>query len=403
MRAPLMRGGAAALAVTVASCGHGGPVAPVAAGVYASATGYAFEVLDETLGGSVTVGHAIDARGWVAGYANEAGDLTRQAALWRDGAIEGLGTLGGPNSSLVWTGLADGGLVVGIAETAELDPNGESWSCTPFFATGEPTGHVCRGFYYENGVMHALPTFGGTHGYAADANARGQIVGWAETPVHDPTCDPEGTQTLQFRAAMWEPRRGAMRELRPWPGDSTSAATAINARGQAVGISGDCDVAVGAYSALRGVLWEPDGSLVEIGGLGGDAWHTPADINDRGDVVGFSNPADVPGDDFRTKAFIWTRAGGIDSLPTLDGDVYAQAFAINARGQAVGRSCGAGGCSAVLWENGSVTNLNELRPAGFEHRLTAARDISDGGVITGNLVHTGGGVRPYVARPLAAE
>ena len=392
---------AAAAALTLAACDDDGSITPVEAAGRAVTAEYEMTLIDETVGGSFNVAAAINSSGWLAGYANEADDLTRQAAVWRDGRIDTLGTLGGPNSAVVWTGLTDGGMIVGIAETDELDPNGESWSCTPFFATGVATGHVCRGFYWENGAMYGLPTFGGTHGYAADVNPRGQIVGWAENLVEDPTCNPSGTQKFQFRAALWEPRRGTMRDLRPWPGDSTSAATAINARGQAVGISGDCDVAVGSFSAKRGVLWEPDGSIVEIGGLGGQAWHTPTDVNSRGDVVGFSNPAGVPGNAFQPKAFLWTRAGGIDSLPTLDGHTFAQAYAVNDRGQVVGRSCGAGGCRAVLWQNGEVTNLNDLRPDGFEHTLTAARDITGEGVITGNLVETGTGRNlPYVAEPV---
>jgi uncharacterized membrane protein len=115
-------------------------------------------------------------------------------------------------------------------------------------------------------------------------------------------------------------------------------------------------------------------------------------------VVGFSNPAEVPGNTFQPKAFIWTRAGGIDSLPMLPGDVWAQAFAINARGQVVGRSCGAT-CRAVLWENRMPIDLNERRPDGFTHHLAAARDISESGVITGNLVEAGTGRNlPFTAR-----
>jgi probable HAF family extracellular repeat protein len=392
---------AATAALTLAACNDDASIAPVEAAAHAATADYEMTVIDETLGGSFNVPAAINSSGWLAGYANNAGNLTRQAVVWRDGRIDTLGTLGGPNSAVVWTGLSESGMIVGIAETEELDPSGESWSCTPFFATQVPTGHVCRGFYWENGTAHGLPTFGGTHGYAADVNSRGQIVGWAENLVEDPTCNPSGTQRLQFRAALWEPRRGTMRELRPWRGDSTSAATAINERGQVVGISGDCDVAVGSFSAKRGLLWEADGSMVEIGGLGGEAWHTPTDINSRGDVVGFSNPAGVPGNTFQPKAFIWTRTGGIDSLPTLDGHVLAQAYAINTRGQIVGRSCGAEGCRAVLWQNGGVTNLNDLRPAGFEHTMTAARDITEEGVITGNLVEAGTGRNlPFVAQPV---
>jgi probable HAF family extracellular repeat protein len=141
--------------------------------------------------------------------------------------------------------------VVGIAETSEVDPLGQRWSCAAFFPSS--TGHRCLGFAWQNGVMHPLPTLGGNNGYAAGANNLGQIVGWAETAVHDPTCI--APQVLQFQAVIWEPRRGQIRQLPPLEGDPDSAATAINNRGQVVGISGTCYKAVGALSA-KAFLWQ---------------------------------------------------------------------------------------------------------------------------------------------------
>src|SRR5215831_3757518 len=133
--------------------------------------------------------------------------------------------------------------------------------------------------------MTPLPTFpGGYSSYATAANNRGQVVGWAENAVHDPSCDPN-FQVLQFRAAIWEPD-GTMRELPPLPGDSTSAATAINDKGQVVGISGACGIAVGGVSAAHAVIWN-NGVPTDIGNLGGHSWNTPTAINNHGTVVGF--------------------------------------------------------------------------------------------------------------------
>lgn len=84
--------------------------------------------------------------------------------------------------------------------------------------------------------MRPLPTLGGTNGFATGTNNKGQIVGWAENTVHDPTC--VAPQVLQFRAVAWGPKEGQIRELPPLPGDTVSAATALNDRGQVVGISG---------------------------------------------------------------------------------------------------------------------------------------------------------------------
>ena len=291
-------------------------------------------------------------------------------------------------------------MIVGIAETAQLDPLGEEWSCTAFFPS--VTGHISRGFVWASGVMTALPTLGGYQGFATGVNSRGQVVGWAETPVHDPTCN--APQVLQFRAVLWEPRKGtngAMRELPPLPGDSTSAATAINENGQVVGISGACDIAVREFSALHSVLWD-NGTVTDIGDLGGDAWHTPMDINERGDIVGFSNPAGVVGADFSPHAFLWTRQGGIQDLGTLPGDDNSQALGINVRGQVVGVSSGPSGNRAFLWENGVMRNLNDLVGPAFPDHLLVAQHINDAGVIVGRAVSQGTNNQvPFVATPIA--
>src|SRR5262245_52864742 len=186
--------------------------------------------------------NSINNRGWVAGQANLQGDAVSRAALWMSGPIPiDLGSLGGPdtNSAVAWPVKSNNGVIVGISDTLQdnpLAPLQNSFSCWPFFAPGEPTGKVCKGFRWENGVMTALPAFpGGYNSYATAVNDRGQIVGWAENGVHDPTCDPDW-QTLQFRAASWGPK-GGMQELPPLPGDATSAATAVKAKGQVVGIS----------------------------------------------------------------------------------------------------------------------------------------------------------------------
>jgi probable HAF family extracellular repeat protein len=358
------------------------------------------------LGGTQSRGMAINAGGVVAGWSDLA-DGSRHAVVWRNGAIADLGTLGGPSSTVPWPGLNDAGMVVGVSHTVRPDPLHEDWSCDAGGFLPETTDLICRGFVYENDVMRELPTLGGNHGFAAGVNNRGQIVGWAETPVHDPTC--VDVQVLGFKAVLWEPKNGSngkikIRELRPFPGDSASAATAINDRGQAVGISGDCDQAVGRFSARHAVLWGRNGKPVEIPDLGGVTWHTPMDINDAGDVVGFSNPPG-PGDpegDFIAHAFLWTSgAAAARDLGTLDGDALSEALAINAHGQVVGVSFGgAAGSRAFLWQGGVLSNLNDLVDIAPDV-LISAQDINDAGQITGR-VRDGvtGAVFAFVATPV---
>ena len=245
--------------------------------------------------------------------------------------------------------------------------------------------------------MQALETLGGNNGFATDVNNRAQIVGWAETPVEDPTCK-RPIQVLQFRAALWEPDAGRMQELPPLPGDSTSAATAINERGQVVGISGKCYVAVGDSSARASVLWE-HGTAREIPNLGAATWNTPMDINEHGHVVGFGSIGDDAHGNPRLFAFLWTGGETVMNLRALGADNLSQAYGINDGGQVVGRSCGASGCRAFLYQNGVMYDLNALLdPAG--HRLELARHINDDGVITGNMRKLGtDSTRIFVARP----
>lgn len=309
---------------------------------------YVVETLD-ALGGTRAIGNSINDRGWIAGFSNLANDQVSHAAVWIGDELIDLGTLGGPgtSSNINWPVKNNHGLLSGFSETDRINPLGEAWSCSAFFPT--TTNRICLGVFWEFGRIHPLPTLGGYNGFAAGANNRGQIVGWAENTVHDPTC--VAPQVLQFRAVLWEPRRGGGRtqELPPLPGDSVSAATVINDRGQVAGISGICDVAVGRFSARHAVLWDR-GTITNLGTLGGVAWITPMAINNRGEVVGFSNVNAADGGTFFAHPFKWTRHTGMQDLGLLPGDERGQALGINDRGDIVGLSCPPrpGLCRAVL-------------------------------------------------------
>lgn len=343
-----------------------------------------------TLGGTSSAAISINDSGLISGYSYLLGNQTQVAAVWQNGKPVSLGTLGGPNSGVEWPN-HNARAVVGIAETSDIDLLNENWSCS-FFFPQPPTGHVCLGFVWQNGVMNPLPTLGGMNGYAAGANDVGQVVGWAETPVHDSTCTPP--QVLQFEAVMWGPKPGQVQPLPPIYNDPDSAATAINNKGQVVGISGICENAVGDMSATHAVLWE-NGIVTDLKSLGGSAWNTPSAINDRGQVVGFSENSES-----NIHAFLWTKEDGIQDLKTLDGDSNSYAYAINERGQVVGQSIGGPyGTRAFLWENGVMTDLNCLTPPGSPY-LLYANDINDSGRITGEAYDPNTGEAPaFVATP----
>lgn len=345
----------------------------IAAMLLAAAPAYSIITLP-SLGGSASGASSIDDAGWISGLSKLPGDEVVHAALWVHGQVVDLGALGGPgaNSAVAWPNHA-ARTVVGISETSTPDPLGESWSCAAFMPT---TGNTCLGFVWRDGTMTALPTLGGNNGYAAGANRQGQVVGWAETAFRDSTC--VGRQKLGFKAVLWDDR-GA-HTLPPLEGDSTSAATAINERGQVVGISGDCYKAVGASSARHAVLWE-NGVPSEIPSLGGVAWNTPAAINERGQVVGFSDlPGDAP-DRPNFHAFFWSKTSGTQDLDTLPGDFISLAYAINEQGVVVGQSIGSGS-RAFVYKGGVMADLNALVPAGSP-LLLYANDVNERGEIVG--------------------
>ena len=350
-----------------------------------------------SLGGTNSRANSINNRTWLAGYSNLAGNQSRHGALWRHGALTGLGTLGGPNSAVTWSVKGDSGIVAGIAQTAAPDPLGEAWSSAAFYPPPNNTGFINLGFVWENGTMRALPTLGGNNGFATGANSRGQIVGWAENSVHDPTCVPP--QQLQFRPVVYGPNANQIREFPLPAGDTSGAATGINEQGQAVGISGICDQAVGRYTAAHALLWEKNGQIVDLGNLGALFWNTPTNINQRGDVVGFAGAPNDPDGNF-LQAFIWTREGGIRPLGFLPGDVHSEAYGINEKRQVVGLSCDAdGNCRAFIWENGVMRDLNDFKQPSYTATLEQARDINEAGEIAGRSLDPTTGRKAFLATP----
>src|SRR2546430_7012963 len=341
----------------------------------------------------------------MAGYARLP-DRNRHAALWRNGVLSNLGTLGGPNSSVTWGVKNTAGIIVGISQTAAPEPVGESWSSAFFYSTPNNLGYIKLGFVWQQGQMRGLPNFaGGTNGFATGANNLGQVVGWAENGVHDPACCC--TQVLQFRPAMWTLAPDQIHDLPLFPGDTSGAATAINDNGQIVGISGICDQAVGRHTARHAVLWE-NGGVIDIGNLGANWWNTPTAINQRGDVVGFAgDPAFVEGDILH--ALMWTRDNGIRHLKPLPNrtpeHVDSEAYGINEARQVVGVSCDADqlDCRAVIWDHGNTpTDLNDFKGS-YSGVLLLARDIHNKGEITGRALDPTGSLKAYLALPIGGH
>jgi uncharacterized membrane protein len=343
-------------------------------------------------------GRSIDDLGLISGSFTLPNNAVH-ATLWAFGHQIDLGTLGtaaGLNSRVLWPVKNDLGLISGISLTDRLDPNREGWSCG--FFLNNPTFNACLGFVWEplTGKMRPLPTLGGTNGFATGTNNLGETAGWAENTVHDPTCVLP--QVLQFKPVVWGPGRDQIRELPLVAGDTSGAATALNDRGQIVGISGSCGFAVGGPTAKNAVLWDNGTATVLVNPNGAPYWNTPMMINERGDVVGFAGAPNDPDGNF-TPPFMWTKRGGFRFLPMLPGDVAGVAASINELRQVVGYSNDLNGAiHPSLWIGGTVTNLNDLiEPgSGLTGPIQFLFDINDRGEITGRST-TG---QAFVAVPI---
>ena len=321
---------AASLAVVVAA-GVAAPavVAPATAMGPAQGSGpraceWAPDVLplpDGAWYGRVTAG----AGGWLAGVVGA--DGANQAARWRDGEVELLGSAaGGPGDRFpdvtafglhtAVTAVNRDGVVVGTV-------------------TGP--GRAQHAFRYRDGRFERLPETGGSS-TALDVNAHGDVVG------HDGS-----------RLVVW-PAAGPPRVLGMPPGEAPYGRAAVDDDGVVAARTGY--VAAGALR-WHGYAWRPDGTRVPLAvGDVQDLW--------RGQVVGaLGEPHGV------TTAAGW-RAGG-EPRVFLGGTT---AVAVNDDGVVVGAG---GNGEPLLWDGalptplpapkrhvpGAVTALNDHEAGGF--------------------------------------
>lgn len=345
--------------------------------------------------------------GLVSGVAAAAGG-TSHAVTWRDGVFMDISQpgLGGPNSAANGANVLD--QVIGQAETASKDPNNENFC-------GFGSGLQCHPFVSQYGITTALPLLGGANGSAAAINNLGEVAGYAENGVRDPECpgtvavNGTGPQVIDIEAVLWGPGPGEIRERSPLPGDSVAMAFGINDFGQAVGTSGRCGntIVPGFVAGPHAVLWDSDGSVHDLGNLGGTvntallgAGTVAFIINNQGQVTGQS---DVKGDE-AFHPFLWTSQTGMQDLGVLPGDLVGAGLAMNNGGDVVGASISApgpasGNPSAFLWRNGVMSDLNTLIPANSPLYLLTAFGINDAGLIVGFGVTDSGDIHGFLATP----
>ena len=275
----------------------------------ASATVIVAQDLSERgMTGSVALG--INNRGQVVGDIDASSGYSH-AALWSDGAVVDLGTLGGDWS--VAFGINDLGQIVGHS----LLPSG-----------------VAHAVLWEGGSATDLGGLGSGPSVAWDINNDGQAVGdcgvgWGWWISHACLWDANGIHDLGTLGGGW------------------STAVAINDEGQIVGTS---ETATGQVDAF---VWH-DGSFTDLGGIGGFG-SVASDINSLGHVVGYSLRAN------RTWAPVMWKDG---SILDLGQDGFEIAYGVNDLDQVVGyATVDFGGWSAsraAVWDAGELVTFGTL-------------------------------------------
>jgi probable HAF family extracellular repeat protein len=176
-------------------------------------------------------------------------------------------------------------------------------------------------------------------------NESGEIVGWVAEPG---IASP----------ARWNPVTGLQLLDKLDPGAVDGQANDINESGQVVGFSHD------AEGRHRAVLWNEGAAPQELGDLNGDQTYATA-INDSGLVVGSTSLG---------QAFTWTTAAGMLQLPVTLPAEAASAQTVNNPGDVAG---GWGGSSL---NGGGFWDSRGMQVLGISG---VASDLNDHGVVAG--------------------
>jgi len=298
----------------------------------------------------------------IAGAAIFGSDIDRHATIWSNGTAYDLGSPGVLTSA---GSINDSGVVAGITFLNSQYGGSGGAPYATVWENGAPRLITPTSVYFSDGP------FAGA-GYIAPSgmNNAAQVVGMSVS-----TSDPN-------RAAIWQ--NGTVEALAsPTSGDNSAAA--INNLGQIVGYSTN---AAGNHQAA---FWTSASATSQNLGTTWAAYESFAfDINDNGQIVGeFTHNGSS-----YTGAVLWTN-GTATLLPGFsDSSTYTYAKAISNTGVVVG-TCGS---SAVMWQDGVITDLNDL-VAGTGWRLTASSDVNDLGQIIGAGYNPQGVLTSFLLTP----
>jgi uncharacterized membrane protein len=278
------------------------------------------------------LGHAT---GYSFVHTDDIGTLfsTGQAFIWRDGKLKALPLLSGWQGAFGF-GMNDRDQVVGVANN--VDPDGTIHQTAVLWDQGKP---INMGSLYP-----------GTNSVALGVNIWGVAVGGSLNPA-------TGFNT----PFVWY--GGALHALPFLPGMNHGFANQVNDLGMIVGRQLDP-----RETTEVPALWYWNGSAysaTSLGSFGGD-YGEAIGINDLGQAVGWS----LSSGDLHGPAFV-SDAHGLHALPQLPGDTDGYGSQINELGQIVGYSQLFDDNGdfisqrAVTWQNGAVIELQTVIPPGI--------------------------------------
>jgi len=193
------------------------------------------------------------------------------------------------------------------------------------------------GYYlYSNGQVTPLQ-------YPSDApNQGGYVLG--------STTAPNGSQSPVIENVLSHTQQA----IGQAPGATSTLGMVINNAGQVAGNTLIAGSSNPASPAQGGGFFYSNGTITNIGTLGG-AWTSVWAMNDSGQVVGGSALSATG----IAHAFLYSN-GKMTDLGTLPGDQNSSAQWINAQGQIVGGSGTGNNSSGFLYSSGVMMNLNSL-------------------------------------------